>query len=272
VPGAIVGMSGSGLPPVASDSESGKFLTFELPAGKVQLSFAREGYKPVVLEAQVEVGKVTSLQALLVAEVKQATVKVSLGAGKKKVSGKVVFAGAKGAELEVAAAGAEIELPQGRYTATVDAAGYLSRIKEFEVPEAGLAILEIDLAPMPKRTLVVIKNDRIQIKQQVHFASGKATILGDSHQLLDQVLDAIVRANVKKLRVEGHTDNRGGKARNLKLSQDRAASVVEYFTQKGLDPTRLSAEGFGDARPIAPNLTARGRELNRRVEFVIIER
>ncbi len=272
LPGVIVEMAGSGLPPVASAAQSGKFLSFDLPAGKAQLTFARDGYKPAVLEAQVEVGKVAALQVALLPLAKDTKVKVALVSGKKKVAGKVAFAGPRPAELQVVAAGSEIELPKGRYLATVDAEGFLSKIKELEVPEDGVAILEIDLSPIPKRRLVVVKDDRIQIKQQVHFAVGKAAILGDSHQLLDQVVDAIVRSNAKKIRIEGHTDNRGGKARNLKLSKERAESVVEYLVKNGIEASRLSAEGHGDARPIAPNLTARGRELNRRVEFVIVER
>ncbi|MGI5864905.1 MAG: OmpA family protein [Myxococcales bacterium] len=272
LPGVIVEMAGSGLPPVASDPQSGKFLSFDLPAGKAQLAFAREGYKPAVVEAQVEVGKVSALQVSLLPLAKDTKVKVALVSGKKKVAGKVSFTGPRPAELQVAAEGSEIGLPKGRYVATVDAEGFLSKIKELEVPEDGVAILEIDLSPIPKRRLVVIKDDRIQIKQQVHFATGKAKILGDSYQLLDQVVDAIVRSNIKKIRVEGHTDNRGSKAKNLKLSKERAEAVVEYLLKAGIDASRLVAEGHGDARPIAPNLTARGRGLNRRVEFFIVER
>jgi outer membrane protein OmpA-like peptidoglycan-associated protein len=272
IPGAIVSMTGSGLPPVASDAATGRFLTFDLPAGKVSLAFAHPGYKPAVLETTVEVGQIGALQAALVPEVKSARVAVSLVSGKNRVAGRVRLTGAKSAELSAGEGGAEIELPAGRYTATVDAPGFLSRLKEFEVPESGKVVLEVELAALPKRALVVVTDDRIQIKQQVHFASGKAVILTDSHQLLDQVVDAIVRSNIKKLRIEGHTDNRGDKAVNLKLSRERAEAVMAYLAKKGLDPSRLAADGMGDTRPIAPNLTARGRELNRRVEFVIVER
>jgi len=192
--------------------------------------------------------------------------------GKKKASGKVTFAGPKNAELSVSGPGETLELPAGHYAATVDAEGYLSKIQEFDVAEGTRLDLAIELALKPKKSLVVIKDDRIQIKQQVHFATGKATILNDSFQLLDQVVDAIVRANVKKVRVEGHTDNRGGKEKNLTLSQARAQAVMDYLVKKGVAASRLASDGFGDTKPIAPNLTARGRELNRRVEFVIVER
>jgi OOP family OmpA-OmpF porin len=118
----------------------------------------------------------------------------------------------------------------------------------------------------------VVKEDRIDVLQQVHFVSGQAIILRDSHALLNQVVDAIIKANVKKLRVEGHTDSSGPQPRNLKLSQDRAKAVREFIVAAGVDPSRVSAEGYGDSKPIAPNATPKGRELNRRVDFVILER
>lgn len=130
--------------------------------------------------------------------------------------------------------------------------------------------LAFDLAPAPKKILVVFKGDKIEILQQVHFATGKSTILADSFDLLNQVVDAIVRNNVKKVSVEGHTDNKGVKAANQKLSEDRARAVVDYLVAQGVDARRLESVGYGDAKPIAPNLTARGRELNRRVEFIVV--
>ncbi|MFN7133471.1 MAG: OmpA family protein, partial [Myxococcales bacterium] len=149
---------------------------------------------------------------------------------------------------------------------------YLARTRELVVPATGEVLVDIDLSPMPKKSLVVVKEDKIQISQQVHFATGKATILSDSFQLLDQVVDAIVRSNLKKVRIEGHTDNQGKKEANLKLSRERAQAVAEYLIKQGVSPSKIDSEGYGDTRPVAPNLTARGRELNRRVEFVIVER
>ena len=75
------------------------------------------------------------------------------------------------------------------------------------------------------------------------------------------------------MRVEGHTDNRGTAKYNLKLSQDRAASVrAHLISVGGIDASRLDAQGFGLTKPIAPNKTAKGRAANRRSEFIIVER
>ena len=130
----------------------------------------------------------------------------------------------------------------------------------------------IDLQPEPKKKRVLFRDDRLELLVQVHFAPGRANILADSYPLLDEVVDAVVRFGIKRVRVEGYTDSSGTRAANVRLSQARAEAVTDYLAQKGIPRKRLEAKGFGDARPIAPNLTARGRELNRRVEIVVLER
>ena len=73
------------------------------------------------------------------------------------------------------------------------------------------------------------------------------------------------------MRIEGQTDNRGNDAFNMRLSKRRAASVMRFLVDNGVNPTRLTSEGYGETRPIASNPKRSGRGLNRRVEFVIID-
>jgi outer membrane protein OmpA-like peptidoglycan-associated protein len=75
---------------------------------------------------------------------------------------------------------------------------------------------------------------------------------------------------LKKIRVEGHTDNVGSAPYNKDLSERRAASVVRYLAEKGVPRARLDAAGYGFERPVASNATALGRAKNRRVEFRIV--
>jgi len=77
---------------------------------------------------------------------------------------------------------------------------------------------------------------------------------------------------IRKLRVEGHTDNRGNAEHNLQLSKARAASVVQYLVKSGIDPARLESEGYGATQPLVPNLTPAARAKNRRVAFKILEK
>ena len=73
------------------------------------------------------------------------------------------------------------------------------------------------------------------------------------------------------MRIEGHTDSVGDDSANLRLSQNRANSVMSALLRRKVDPSRMEAVGFGETRPVASNSSASGRAENRRTEFNIIE-
>jgi OOP family OmpA-OmpF porin len=127
--------------------------------------------------------------------------------------------------------------------------------------------------PPPKEPEIVKVTDKaIVIGEKVQFDVNKATIKEVSHKLLDTVAEVMQKhQRLKKILVEGHASSDGNAATNLKLSDDRAKSVMKYLVGKGVDAKRLEAKGFGDTRPIADNKTEEGREKNRRVEFNILE-
>ncbi len=121
-----------------------------------------------------------------------------------------------------------------------------------------------------KYTLVEVKKERIEIKQQVHFATAKFRVLPDSFPLLDQVVQVLNDFPKMRVSIEGHTDSVGKEASNMRLSQHRAEAVRDYVLSKGIVPDRLQATGFGPTKPIASNKTGRGRAQNRRTEFRIV--
>jgi OOP family OmpA-OmpF porin len=128
--------------------------------------------------------------------------------------------------------------------------------------------------PDPKKNgcpRAFVKDGRIQILEQVRFETASAKITrGASEAVLQAVADILsAHPEIQKVRVEGHTDNRGNPAANKKLSAARAASVVAWLTAHGIAADRLSSVGFGQERPIADNGTAEGRQENRRVELHI---
>ena len=105
------------------------------------------------------------------------------------------------------------------------------------------------------------------VLQGVNFETGKAVILPESQQILDQVAESLVDNPGVNVEVGGHTDNTGARATNLRLSQARANAVREYLIGKGVDAGRLTARGYGPDQPTADNSTATGRFANRRVEL-----
>jgi OOP family OmpA-OmpF porin len=118
-----------------------------------------------------------------------------------------------------------------------------------------------------KQTLIVVRKDRIELKQQVHFKPNRSVILPDSFELLRQVASALKDAPAVNIRVEGHTDNVGKLEKNMKLSQARADAVRDFLVKQGVDARQVVSEGFGPTRPIASNLSRSGKAANRRVEF-----
>ncbi len=101
----------------------------------------------------------------------------------------------------------------------------------------------------------------------INFDTGKASIRPESVPVLEQIQRLLVEHPELKLRVEGHTDNVGQPAANLKLSQARAGAVVSWLTKRGVKPDGLTAAGHGDTKPVSDNGTDAGREKNRRVEL-----
>ncbi len=275
IPGVLVTVPGAGLPPVATDMEKGRFLTHPLPAGPVRIAVQKEGYRLVEQDLTLTAGETSAVELALEPMARPALFTISTTSKKKPVAATLRLQGPKNQEFatsESATAPAKLEVPAGRYTVNVTAQGYLAQTRDVQVSEGSTLELSFDLEPEPKKKLVEVKENKIEILQQVNFGVGKAIILPDSYPLLAQVVDAIVRNDIKRVRIEGHTDNQGNPELNLQLSKDRAQAVAAHLIKAGIDASRLEVEGFGDTRPIAPNLTPRGRELNRRVEFVILER
>lgn len=118
---------------------------------------------------------------------------------------------------------------------------------------------------------VELAEGKINIKEQVFFETSKAVIKSESFDLLNQVAQLLIdNPHIGNVTVEGHTDSRGKYKLNMKLSQDRADSVMRYLVERGVDANRLNAIGYGPDRPIETNDTKEGRAKNRRVEFVVL--
>jgi outer membrane protein OmpA-like peptidoglycan-associated protein len=128
----------------------------------------------------------------------------------------------------------------------------------------------VEQPPPPAPARVVVTREKLELKDKVFFDTGKATIKPVSYSLLDEVAAALKSHDeVKRVEVGGHTDSLGDAALNKSLSQQRAAAVRAYLLEKGVEPSRLEAKGYGEEKPIEPNTTPKGREANRRVEFSI---
>ena len=120
---------------------------------------------------------------------------------------------------------------------------------------------------------VRVTETEVIILQQVQFDTSKATIKKVSDPLLDEVAGVFKEhPELTKIEVQGHTDSRGVPKTNQTLSQARAESVKNALIQRGIVGDRMVPKGYGQDKPIADNATTEGRQANRRVQFVILEK
>lgn len=108
--------------------------------------------------------------------------------------------------------------------------------------------------------------------KSIYFKIGSARLETKSAPLLNALADIIDRCPSLLIEVSGHTDSVGSNALNQRLSERRAASVSNYLFAKGIKKDRIISVGYGETRPIAPNDTKRNKWLNRRIEFVVVNK
>ncbi len=118
-------------------------------------------------------------------------------------------------------------------------------------------------------TLVPVEKGQTVRLNNIFFEFDRAELTPDSRAELDRLV-AFLRSRPEiRIEVSGHTDNVGADDYNLRLSQQRAQAVVDFLIAARIEPARLSAKGYGKARPVDTNDTDAGRQKNRRVEFTI---
>jgi len=123
-------------------------------------------------------------------------------------------------------------------------------------------IVNTDGCPLPGEKLLSLTG--------VNFATNKAVLTADAKEILEQAVTLLKQTDdVLDVRVEGHTDSRGGDNFNMLLSEKRAEAVVAYLESQGVSADSLTAVGMGETAPIANNNTAAGQAANRRVDFVV---
>lgn len=105
--------------------------------------------------------------------------------------------------------------------------------------------------------------------KDIYYESNSADLTAESKKVLDEFIEFLNENPNIKVKIQGHTDNIGGDAFNLTLSENRAHSVYEYLVSRGVSSSRLSYKGFGETQPVDTNDTEAGRAMNRRTEFLV---
>ena len=160
-----------------------------------------------------------------------------------------------------------IVLPYGkRYSFMAEKEGYYAVTENVNVAnltEYKEIVVDLYLNPIEKGQTIRLNN--------IFFDSGKYDLLPESHAELNRLYNVLQTNKRIKIEIGGHTDAVGSDANNMTLSNNRANAVMQYLVNKGIAKERLSAKGFGETKFISTNDTEEGKQLNRRVEFVILD-
>jgi len=166
----------------------------------------------------------------------------------------------------------------GEYTITASNAQYYPEKQTVTMDEEGITdTLRFALQPLPAPVVIDTPIIEVPIKvgtkvvlHNLFFATNKTYILPESEDALNDLAAFLTKHSTVAIRITGHTDAVGSEEANQRLSEGRANAVRDELIKRGIDPTRIEAEGKGENEPIADNATEEGRAKNRRVEFTII--
>ena len=277
VTGATVAYVGRELT-AQSTGAGGAFTTYELEPGDVAVQLSHPDYNDGGCSTSIPAeGGDVQLRCEMVARPRVGAIRGSLHSdGGSPISGaQIQITGPQAFSATTDSSGhfTREALPPGTYTARIDVAGYLLAQESFLVHVRETSTPELTVVARPRRSLVTLRAREIAIRRQVNFATDSAEILGDSNALLGELADTLLRhPELQRVEIQGHTDSNGDDDANLQLSQRRAEAVRQWLVNAGVDASRLTAQGYGETRPLVPNLTAGNRARNRRVQFMIEQR
>ena len=140
--------------------------------------------------------------------------------------------------------------------------------------EAELAVAAADSLRIQMRNLSARSESRGEVMTlgDAVFPPGRATLQAEALENLGRVVEFVNADPSRSIRIEGHTDDRGGANLNQVLAQRRAEAVRDALVGRGVDASRMVAVGLGESAPLAPNDTPEGRARNRRVEVILVPR
>lgn len=164
-------------------------------------------------------------------------------------------------------------VPFGRATVTASGAGYLTTVVHFEIESRKDIEARVIMNKRPEQSNVEVTDKEVKLKRQVHFLYDSAEILPDSMSILEEIAEALkAHPEVKRIEIQGHTDNTGKAEYNRPLSHRRAEAVKASLVNLGVAEDRLMAKGYGPDKPLVPNTNTANRARNRRVQLIVLER
>lgn len=286
VPGGVKTQAGGAKPLQGAQSEGGYFFKLR-PDEDYEVEVIRPGFKPTVefvstknlpMEDTINknLGVKKSAYVVYGNVVEDGNPDVKLGDVMFTVieeSGSGIQRTIMNGKTEVGALDYAVDLEKDKdYKLIFRRSGYFTKTVQYSTKKLGDKDSVMNNVAMTKLEL----NKEYTLKN-ILYEFGKATLTETSKEVLDTLYAVLVENPTFEIELSAHTDAIGSDAANLKLSQDRAESCVNYLISKGIAKERLKPVGYGESRPKAPNQTEdgkdnpEGRALNRRTEFKILK-
>lgn len=245
--------------------EGGSELLLQMHAGTYQVTGMADRYDDTTMTFTVVAGRESVVELDLMPRFGEVRAVVQDGDG-TLLTGTMEVDGERASSVRNGVG--RSEAGSGRRAVVIRVEGFKTVTLPANVRAGQRTSLKVVMEPAKAK----VSQGRIEILEKVFFESGKATIQSASYQLLDEVAGILVEhEEIKKVRVEGHTDSRGGASGNRRLSAARAESVRNYLVAKGVAESRLESVGHGEDKLLDARNSAAAHEKNRRVEFVIVE-
>ena len=142
----------------------------------------------------------------------------------------------------------------------------------YYIDDVSVVCLDCQQEAAPDEAVDTLHKGDMFVLEGVLFEVDKSDILPQSYNALHRLIGVLEEHPTMTIMLRGHTDNQGTREHNQRLSEDRAQAVLEYLVAHGIDRQRLSWKGFGKTQPVDSNDTPEGRQHNRRVEYLIIDK
>jgi len=237
-----------------------------LHPGTLELQATADGFMP--LDTTIDVPQADHHEVTKVMVRPAGTIEVRVvDARGSRVDARIELDG--GDRGRVLATAPRVKVRAGEHTIRASANGFRPTEVHIDLKANTTEVVELVMEP----ARVVVTTEKIELREKVFFDFNKTTIKPESFPLLDEIVGVLQdHPEIRKVRIEGHTDEQGSDEYNQTLSEGRAASVRSYLEQHGIAQERLSSVGFGESRPLVDGHDETAWSQNRRVELWIEER
>jgi outer membrane protein OmpA-like peptidoglycan-associated protein len=255
---------------------SGNFTSYRFPAGSVAMQVVVNNEVAIEQTADVVDGQDTQVTITLQSGVSPATGILrgnfvdESGAPIPNVTMHVTGQGVDEPFSGTPDGQIALELFAGDYRGTLKAGGFKDKTITFTVPaDSDFTLNETMTKDAPPDTPRVIGGDRsIRLKGRINYDGN--SVAASSHGILDELATFLkYHPEYAKVQIGVHTDDRGAAKQR---SDDRAESVVSYLVSQGVSPNQVSAKGYGASKPVAVNLTSKGRAKNNRTVITVLQK